>query len=141
MTNEEAIKAIKSHCYFANLVPVGKDALDMVIKALETPPNDNWDGYSSRLWKAAYERGKEDAEQRWIPTSERLPEPGEFVGAVARYYLVQTEYGDMVVARYSHSGYWKQIYQIQPIGDEIVAWMPLPEVYKEESEVLNADSN
>jgi len=38
MTNEEAIKAIKSHCYFANLVPVGKEALDMAIKALEQEP-------------------------------------------------------------------------------------------------------
>ena len=38
MTNEEAVKAIKSHCYFANLVPVGKEALDMAIKALEQQP-------------------------------------------------------------------------------------------------------
>lgn len=37
--------------------------LDMAIKALEAPPDDNWEGYSSRLWKAAYERGKADAEQ------------------------------------------------------------------------------
>ena len=35
MTREEAIKAIKSHCYFANLVPASKEALDMAIKALE----------------------------------------------------------------------------------------------------------
>ncbi len=38
MTREEAVKAIKSHCYFANLVPVGKEALDMAIKALEQEP-------------------------------------------------------------------------------------------------------
>ena len=38
MTREEAVKAIKSHCYFANLVPVGKEALDMAIKALEQQP-------------------------------------------------------------------------------------------------------
>ena len=38
MTREEAIKAIKSHCYFANLVPVGKEALDMAIEALEVEP-------------------------------------------------------------------------------------------------------
>ena len=39
------------------------DALDMAIKALEAfemPLNDNWDGYSSRLWKAAYERGYDE---------------------------------------------------------------------------------
>jgi len=40
----------------------GKEALDMAIKALEAPPNDNWEGYSKRLWKSAYARGKADAE-------------------------------------------------------------------------------
>jgi hypothetical protein len=38
MTREEAIKAIKSHCYFANLVPIGKEALDMAIEALKAEP-------------------------------------------------------------------------------------------------------
>ena len=33
---------------------------NMAIKALEAPPNDNWDGYSSRLWKSAYERGYDE---------------------------------------------------------------------------------
>lgn len=35
MTKIEAIEAIKSHCYFPTLVPVGKEALDMAIKALD----------------------------------------------------------------------------------------------------------
>lgn len=35
MTREEAIKNIKEHCYFANLTPQAKEALDMAIKALE----------------------------------------------------------------------------------------------------------
>jgi len=30
--------------------------------------------YSDKLWKAAYERGKAETQQRWIPCSERLPE-------------------------------------------------------------------
>ena len=71
---------------------------------------------------------------RWIPTSERLPKAGEYVGDVDKYYLVQNEYGDMLVARYTHSEYWEQIYQLQPIGDKIVAWMPLPKPYMAESE-------
>ena len=71
---------------------------------------------------------------RWIPVSERLPKPGEYIGDVDKYYLVQNEYGDMLVARYTHSEYWEQIYQLQPIGDKIVAWMPLPKPYMAESE-------
>ena len=35
MTREEAIKNIKEHCYFANLIPQAKEALDMAIEALE----------------------------------------------------------------------------------------------------------
>ena len=62
MTNEEAINLIAdmdSDKYTAREAV----ALTMAIKALEAPPNDNWEGYSSRLWKAAYECGKADAEQ------------------------------------------------------------------------------
>lgn len=68
---------------------------------------------------------------KWIACSDRLPEAGEYIGNVAKYYLVQNEYGDMLVARYTHGEYWEQIYQLKPIGDEIVAWMPLPEPMKE----------
>ena len=75
------------------------------------------------------------AQTRWIPVSERLPKADEYIGNVARYYLVQNEYGDMLVAKYKHSGYWEQIYQLKPIGDKIVAWMPLPESYRESEEV------
>ena len=84
-----------------------------------------------------FKDGKERAkpqEPRWIPVSEQLPKAGEYVGNVAKYYLVQNEYGDMLVARYTHSGYWEQIYQLKPYVDEIVAWMPLPKAYREVEE-------
>lgn len=70
----------------------------------------------------------------WIPVSKRLPKAGEYVGNIPKYYLVQNEFGDMLVARYTHSEYWEQIYQHNPIADEIVAWMPLPEPYKADKE-------
>lgn len=76
-----------------------------------------------------------EQEPKWIPVSERLPKAGEYVGDVDKYYLVQNEYGDMMVARYTRNEYWEQIFRFQPISDEIVAWMPLPEPYKAESEV------
>lgn len=41
MTKEEAIKNIKEHCYFANLIPRAKEALDIAIKALEQEPCDD----------------------------------------------------------------------------------------------------
>jgi hypothetical protein len=76
-----------------------------------------------------------EQELRWKPVSEGLPKAGEYDGNVAKYYLVQNEYGDMLVARYTHSEYWEQIYQLKPINDEIVAWMTLPKQYEsQESE-------
>lgn len=41
MTREDAIKNIKEHCYFANLIQSAKEALDMAIKALEQEPCDD----------------------------------------------------------------------------------------------------
>lgn len=76
-----------------------------------------------------------DEKSGWVPTSERLPKAGEYVGDVAKYYLVQNEYGDMMVARFIHSEYWEQIYQLKPIGDEIVAWRELPKQYLPEINV------
>lgn len=38
MDNKEAIKNIKEHCYFANLLPQAKEALDMAIQVLEQEP-------------------------------------------------------------------------------------------------------
>jgi hypothetical protein len=77
----------------------------------------------------------EFADNRWISVSERLPKADEYVGNVAKYYLVQNEFGDMMVARYTHSEYWVQMYQLKPIANEIIAWCELPEPYKVESEV------
>lgn len=42
MTREEAIKNIKEHCYFADLIPQAKEALDMAIEALEREPKSEW---------------------------------------------------------------------------------------------------
>ena len=72
MTREEAIELLNEisleNYRFGNVYKFAtgdcekrNKALDVAIKALQAPPNDNWEGYSKRLWKAAYERGKADA--------------------------------------------------------------------------------
>jgi len=103
--------------------------MDMVYSELHSD-GDNY--RANRIIDAADEYAEEQA--RWIPVSERLPKAGEYIGDVDKYYLVQNEYGDMLVARYTHSEYWEQIYQFTPIADEIIAWQLLPEPYKAESE-------
>ena len=70
MTNEEAIKIIKSECYIADLLNLDRTqmvntALDMAIKAL-----GSWDKYSSELWKIAYDRGFKDGVRDGIQAME-----------------------------------------------------------------------
>ena len=67
----------------------------------------------------------------WTPCSDRMPKQNEYVDHVCKYYLVQDEYGDMYVARYT-SDEWISIDSI--LQDNIIAWMPLPEPYKAEME-------
>lgn len=73
---------------------------------------------------------------RWIPCSERMPE-------VSDYYLIQYSRhicsDEMAVAYYSveeaesDSNY---TWEFKPFGDckEVIAWMPLPELYRESEE-------
>ena len=67
---------------------------------------------------------------KWIPVSERLPNENEYVGNVCKYCLIQDEYGDMHVAHLSGRG-WETIESVKALGCDVVAWMPLPEPYKE----------
>ncbi len=69
----------------------------------------------------------------WIPVSERLPRQNEFIGNVCKYYLVQNEFGDMLVATYTNRG-WIPINTMQALEYEVVAWKPLPIPYKKEEE-------
>ena len=78
-------------------------------------PEDKW-------WK-----GKDG----WISTSDNLPEKNEYVEHVCKYYLIQDEYGDMHVAHYTGHG-WISIDSFRVIESNVVAWMPLPNVYKSE---------
>ena len=101
---------------------------DELIKALS---------YDRQQYKKGYADAK--AGQHWIPVSERLPEPNERVNNVPKFYLVQNKYGDMYVARYCNNlngdAWWEQIYYFGKTGsDSIVAYMELPEPYREGGE-------
>lgn len=76
------------------------------------------------------------SEQRWIPCSERLPENGRQVLVYARsVHYALAKYDEMREADGTYKKQWvtfdawKPYYTIK----EVIAWMPLPEPYKEDN--------
>ena len=67
----------------------------------------------------------------WIPGSERLPEENKTV-------IASTEYGVYPETRYTKEYGWEWAYESGADYweelEEVKAWMPLPELYKPESE-------
>lgn len=118
MSREEAIQKVTA---FRNYLMAGnpiwdvdevREAFDMAIEALAIDP------------------------VKWIPCSERLPEPNSAYEAEPVYYLVQNEYDDAMVATFvkfpGGARIWRQTHQDGAIMDDIVAWMPLPEPWRGE---------
>lgn len=142
MSNEQAIQILKPlrdmmcdqyGCPISDVV----FALDKAIEALYGH-KDPYE-YYGKLEKAhddGYEEGygqaKFDYEPYWIPCSERLPNSQTEVIVSCRDDSADT------ICRYTASGwittngeYWIVDNEINPY---VVAWMPLPKPYREESE-------
>ena len=123
ISRQAAIDAVKCGALSAAMVygrtDAGSTALSETVKAIKALPSAQ-------------------PEQRWIPCSERLPEDYQDVLVWFEYY----RYGD-----------YNGIYQMQGIGSysseynswlingengwhklRVIAWMPLPEPYKERRE-------
>lgn len=120
------------------------ESLDIIVTMMEDKPyyeikykevgSDHFCiGYSSyRLdyvleWKKQYfelvER-EAGADQGWIPCSERLPEN-------AMNVIAQFSDGTVTELRYAGNGIFEGIYEYST--RVIIAWMPLPEPYKEDN--------
>lgn len=81
---------------------------------------------SYRLWKLAYERGKAEAEPKWIPVTERLPDDG---GDVLITFCGEEE-TRIVPVNYYQKIWFDCIFDIELNPNGVIAWMPLPEPWE-----------
>ena len=89
------------------------------------------------LAKAAKEYCDTQPEQRWIPVTERLPENDNEV--LITVWDAEDDYVEVYKGFYQGHEWWTQWchgcskIKDEPCGENIViAWMPLPEPYREE---------
>ena len=96
------------------------------------------DSWSGRKFKDHCTTSPQALEQtRWIPVSERLPEKdGRFLTYIENPYDIQLSY--VMVCDYIRQTWCPDD---ETASSNVVAWMPLPELYKTESEVQDADSD
>ena len=121
ISRQAAIRWVKTECN-----PYGKPTLDYesgkhVMKHLEQMPSSQ-------------------PEQQWIPCSERLPDR---FGKMLVTFIPGTLWTYVIIANYSDlMGIAKPCFWIGNVGkndfanitSHVVAWMPLPEPYKEEEQ-------
>ena len=103
-------------------------AVCTAIKALPSADID-LSNFSDKLWAAAYERGKIEAQQRWIPCSERLPtKKTEVIYSLENHYVSTGYMTDRDYNGDEMELHWEDMESGALIYPE--AWMPLPEPYK-----------
>ena len=94
----------------------------------DMPCKSDEDGYvwiiRSDAWARIDSLPPAQSEQQWVPCSERPPEEGEEV-------LCQCVAGIKMVLKYIGNGEWYQDVNHTYMRGFVLAWMSLPESYKE----------
>ena len=132
---------IKSLCYKGEITEKDRDK---IIQALEQQPcedcinredaikhshieyDDDGEGHRVIYTEDIEELPSVTPKTRWIPVSERLPD-------INIHVLAQFVMGGMAECYYAHN-WWHIVGGVRISGDEVIAWMPLPQPYKAESE-------
>ena len=149
ITNEEARKAIEKYqekhpLPFETMMDVtaisSKEGVDIISQTIEQISKKVEE--DTELWcicemAKMYMQGVRPVypvrpQDKWIPVSERLPEDGEEV-------LTCRNDGFREIQSFEHGDYWEnQNGDCTDVDeDEVIAWRPLPEPYKEEEEAEN----
>lgn len=77
--------------------------------------------------KEAFDMAVESLKRKWIPVSEGLPEDGEWAIFTDGKHKSIERYKEDALDHFYPAGRWFEL-------EDAVAWMPLPEDYKEDKE-------
>jgi hypothetical protein len=129
---------------------VGIEALELAIKALEQQPSedcisraeslhaccDEWNKDYKAIMKSIRQLPSVTPQPRWIPVSERLPETdGTYLTYIENPYDNELSY--VMICNYINPKWFPVD---ETASSNVIAWMPLPQPYKAESEA-NTDEN
>lgn len=93
-----------------------------------------WEFNRDEIYKVIDEQPTIEPESHWIPCSERLPKEEDYrecmecLDGAVWYYTNRNTMG--LGYYYDSTKQWSTIYDMKPDG-KVIAWMPLPEPYKE----------
>lgn len=121
-----------------------KEAAADVLTTIYNTYSRYFDNYKDGVVQEAFEMATAALEaQRWISCSERLPEPpsienyvdwtvidGETV--LLREYIIMIEGAELPTTLYWTGKYWLDSNYDYDSGIKVVAWMSMPEPYREE---------
>ena len=123
MTNRDAINILEEVMMLDDTMyaynPSYLGALDMAITALE----------AEETWYATHEY---PPKTRWIPCSERLPEDGQNV--LVTYKTTDKIHPCQYHDDGSRNPWYSYIDQCRAHMNVVLAWMPIPEPYREEGD-------
>ena len=75
----------------------------------------------------------------WIPVSERLPEDsGRYLAYIINKHDNRLQY--IMTCDYLVDSYWNWFPDDECASDNVIAWMPLPEPYREETKKVNCEN-
>ncbi len=116
-----------------------EDAFYSLFDCKELKCGRHWDGHTEKDVTRLLSLPSAQPEQRWIPCSERLPEEDHWLGGSGKQFSDQVL---VTIINHSDDDVWVDMtYTIDgewmielPRHCKIVAWMPLPPVYREEGD-------
>lgn len=107
------------------LIEQAADAIEDMGKCLDNVADAHNEGYDVGYWA-----GRRDYERKWIPVTERLPEDDALM--LVNYIDNRPDAVDIWIGWHEMENVWyiDGEEHSKERGNEVIAWMPLPEPYK-----------